>query len=82
MSKSFRAWDVDQAWLLPQSVHQCVPPGYLVHFARNTVREALDLSAIVGVYKAEEGQPAQGDGLSANGAAEGEAGRRGNVLVQ
>ena len=50
MSKSFRAWDVDQAWLLPPSVHEFVPPGHLAHFVRDTVREALDLSAITGAY--------------------------------
>lgn len=57
MSKTFRAWDVDQAWLLPASLHQFVPPGHLAHFVRDTVREALDLSAITGVSKAEQGQP-------------------------
>ena len=63
MSKSFRAWDVDQAWLLPPSVHQFVPPGHLAHFVRDTVREALDLSAITGVYKAEQGQPPYHPGM-------------------
>jgi hypothetical protein len=57
MSKSFRSWDVDQSWLLPPSVDQFVPPGHLAHFARDTVREMLDLSAIVGVYKSAQGQP-------------------------
>ncbi len=63
MSKTFRAWDVDQAWLLPLSVHQFVPPGHLAHFVRDTVREALDLSAIMGVYKAEQGQPPYHPGM-------------------
>lgn len=63
MSKTFRAWDVDQAWLLPLSVHQFVPPGHLAHFVRDTVREALDLSAITGVYKAEQGQPPYHPGM-------------------
>ena len=53
MSKTFRAWDVDQAWLLPPSVHQFVPPGHLAHFVRDTVREVLDLSAITGIYTIE-----------------------------
>ena len=57
MSKTFRAWDVDQAWLLPPSVHEFVPAGHLAHFVRDTVREALDLSAIMGEYKAGQGQP-------------------------
>ena len=63
MSKTFRAWDVDQAWLLPTSLHQFVPPGHLAHFVRDTVREALDLSAITGVYKAEQGQPPYHPGM-------------------
>lgn len=46
MSKTFRAWDVDQEWLLPPSVHDFVPAGHLAHFVRETVREGLDLSAI------------------------------------
>ena len=63
MSKTFRAWDVDQGWLLPASLHQFVPPGHLAHFVRDTVREALDLSAITGVYKSEQGQPPYHQGM-------------------
>jgi transposase len=63
MSKTFRAWDVDQAWLLPASVHQFVAPGHLAHFVRDTVREALDLSAITCVYKTEQGQPPYHPGM-------------------
>ncbi len=63
MSKSYRAWDVDQGWLLPASVHQFVPPGHLAHFVRDTVREGLDLSAITGVYKAAQGQPPYHPGM-------------------
>lgn len=63
MSKSFRSWDVDQSWLLPPSLHQFVPPGHLAHFVRDTVREALDLSAIVGVYKSAQGQPPYHPGM-------------------
>lgn len=57
MSKTFRAWDVDQGWLLPPSVHDFVPAGHLAHFVRDTVREALDLSAIVSTYDEDRGQP-------------------------
>ena len=57
MSKTFRAWDVDQEWLLPPSVHDFVPPGHLAHFVRETVREALDLSAIFAGYAEDRGQP-------------------------
>src|SRR4051794_36112922 len=63
MSKSFRVWDVDQAWLLPPSIHEFVPLGHLAHFVRDTVREALDLSAITGVYTAEQGQPPYHPGM-------------------
>ena len=57
MSKSFRSWDVDQGWLLPPSVHEFVPAGHLAHFVRDTVREGLDLSAIVSTYDEDRGQP-------------------------
>lgn len=57
MSKSFRAWDVDQRWLLPASVHEFVPEGHVAHFVRETVREHLDLSAIMGEYGEERGYP-------------------------
>lgn len=63
MSKTFRPWDVDQAWLLPASVHEFVPSGHLAHFVRDTVREALDLSAITGLYKGERGQPPYHPGM-------------------
>jgi transposase len=58
MSKTFRAWDVDQVWLLPPSVHDFVPAGHPAHVVRDLVREELDLSAIVADYEREErGQP-------------------------
>src|SRR5665213_513417 len=57
MSKTFRSWDVDQSWLLPPSVHEFVPVGHPAHFVRDTVREVLDLSAIVGSYDVDRGQP-------------------------
>jgi len=57
MSKTFRAWDVDQGWLLPPSVHDFVPAGHLAHFVRDTVREGLDLSAILGSYEEDRGKP-------------------------
>lgn len=57
MSKTFRSWDVDQAWLLPLSVHEFVPAGHLAHFVRDTVREGLDLSVILDSYDVDRGQP-------------------------
>ena len=63
MSKTFRSWDVDQGWLLPPSVHDFVPAGHLAHFVRDTVREGLDLSAIMGVYDVDRGQPPYHPGM-------------------
>jgi transposase len=63
MSKNFRIWDVDQSWLLPRSVHEFVPAGHVAHFIRDTVREALDLSAILGCYTEERGQPPYHPGM-------------------
>src|SRR3954454_5886382 len=63
MAKVFRAWDVDQGWLLPPSVHEFVPPGHLAHFVRDTVREALDLSAILETYTEERGFPPYHPGM-------------------
>jgi transposase len=57
MSKSFRAWDVDQEWLLPPSLHDFVPADHLAHFVRETVRNALDLSAVMESYDEERGSP-------------------------
>ncbi len=57
MSKTFRSWDVDQAWLLPPSIHDFVPAGHPAHFVRDMVREALDLSAIIDDYPEERGHP-------------------------
>jgi transposase len=57
MGKTFRAWDVDQGWLLPPSVHDFVPAGHLAHFVRDTVRGGLDLSAILGAYEVDRGKP-------------------------
>ena len=34
MTKTFRPRDVDQAWLLPASVHDFVPPEHLAHLVR------------------------------------------------
>jgi transposase len=63
MSKTFRSWDVDQGWLLPPSVHEFVPAGHLSHFVRDTVREGLDLSAILETYSEERGYPPYHPGM-------------------
>jgi transposase len=57
MSKTFRDWSLDQALLLPPSVHDFVPTGHLSRFVVALVTEELDLSAILASYKGEKGQP-------------------------
>lgn len=57
MAKTFRDWQVDQAWLLPPSVQELVPPQHVAHFVREMVREQLDLSAILDTYTEERGYP-------------------------
>jgi len=63
MSKTFRPWDVDQAWLLPPSIKEFVPKGHLAHFVRSLVRETLDLSAILSTYTEERGYPPYHPGM-------------------
>ena len=57
MSKTFRPWEVEQAWLLPPSVKELVPADDAAHFIRELVREQLDLSAILDTYDEERGYP-------------------------
>ncbi len=58
MSKTFRAWDVDQAWLLPPSIHEFVPAGHPAHLVRDVVCESLEPSAILSVYgKSADSRP-------------------------
>ena len=57
MAKVFRSWDVDQSWLLPPSLHEFLQPEHMAHFVRDTVREALDLSALLDVYAQECSYP-------------------------
>ncbi len=57
MAKIFRDWDIEQMMMFPPSVRDFVPEGHLAHFIRNTVVEALDLSAIMDCYSEERGYP-------------------------
>jgi transposase len=57
MSKTFRPWDVDQAWLLPPSVQDFAPAKHVAHFVPETVRSELDLSPILASYEEEHGYP-------------------------
>jgi transposase len=57
MAKTFREWDLGQRRLFPPSVQELVPEGHLAHFVRDTVREHLDLEAILATYQEERGYP-------------------------
>src|SRR5207249_9551731 len=57
MGESFCDWDIDQLMMIPLSVEDFVLQGHVAHFVRNTVSEALDLSAIVDCYNEERGYP-------------------------
>jgi transposase len=57
MTKSFRPWKVDEAWLLPPSVQEFVPEGHPAHLVRDIVAEELDLSAIRAAYTEPRGYP-------------------------
>jgi hypothetical protein len=56
-------WTLDQALLLPPSVHDFVPAGHLSRFVVALVTEELDLSTIMASYK---GEPTGGEGSRRN----------------
>jgi transposase len=57
MSKEFRPWKIDEAQLLPPNVQDYVPKDHVSRLIVSLVREALDLSAILGSYRSGLGQP-------------------------
>ena len=57
MSKTFRAWKIDQPLFLPPTVGDFVAKDHLARFVLAVVREHLDLSAITGTHGSERGQP-------------------------
>ena len=57
MTKSFRPWRVNEAWLLPPSVQEFVPEGHAAHLVRDIVTEELDLAAILSSYTEPRGYP-------------------------
>src|SRR6201987_6396365 len=63
MSKVFRPWDVEEVWLFPASVQDFVPPGHIAHLIRETVREGLDLKAILSQYDEDRGDPPYHPGM-------------------
>ena len=57
MSKTYRDWSTDQAYLFPPSPHDWLPEGDLVYFLLDTVA-TLDLTPIFAHYERElRGQP-------------------------
>lgn len=57
MSKTFRAWKIDDPLLLPPLVADFVAEDHLARFVLSLVREEIDLGAIVGSYDGDRGQP-------------------------
>jgi transposase len=57
MSKTFRAWNIDQIQLLPPRVQDFVAKDHLARFVVGLVTEQLDLAEITGTYGSEKGQP-------------------------
>jgi transposase len=53
MSKTFRPYEADQAFLMPASLTDWLPADHLAYFVSDVVDE-LDLSAIMGRYAGEE----------------------------
>jgi transposase len=57
MSKTFRAWKIDEPLLLPATVKDFVPKDHLARFMLGVVTEELDLTKIMLSYASEKGQP-------------------------
>jgi len=57
MSKSFRAWKIDQPLFLPPSVQDFVAENHLARFVVRVVRDDVGLAEITGTYGSERGQP-------------------------
>jgi transposase len=57
MSKTFRAWKIDQPLFLPPSVQDFVAEDHLARFVVSLVKDDLGLAEITGTYGSERGQP-------------------------
>ena len=57
MSKTFRAWKIDEPLLLPPVVQEFVAKDHLARFVLNLVREEIDLAEITASYDSDRGQP-------------------------
>jgi len=57
MTKTFRAWKIDQPLLLPLAVQDFVAKNHLARFVLGLVTDELDLIEITVTYSSEKGQP-------------------------
>jgi transposase len=57
MSKTFRAWKIDEPLLLPPLVQDFVAKDHLARFVLSLVRDEIDLAAIMASYESDCGQP-------------------------
>jgi transposase len=57
MSKTFRAWKINEPLFLPPMVQDFVAEDHLARFVLSLVRDDLDLVEISGTYGSERGQP-------------------------
>jgi transposase len=57
MSKTFRAWKIDEPLLLPPAVQEFVAKDHLARFVLNLVREEIDHAEITASYDSDRGQP-------------------------
>ena len=57
MSKTFRAWKIDEPLFLPPMVQDFVAKDHLARFVLSLVRDDIDLAGITGRYGSERGQP-------------------------
>jgi transposase len=57
MSKTFRAWKIDEPLFLPPTVGDFVAHDHLARFVLSLVMDEIDLAGITGTYGSERGQP-------------------------
>jgi transposase len=57
MSKTFRAWKIDEPLILPPTVLDFVAKDHLARFVLNLIRDDINLAEITGTYGSERGQP-------------------------
>src|SRR6266581_2669194 len=57
MSKTFRAWKIDEPLFLPATVGDFMAQDHLARFVLSLVRDDIDLAEVTGTYGSERGQP-------------------------